>query len=194
MTRGVDRRKWSDDETVTLARMVSGGVPMAEMMAALGRSRNAINGQLARTGLAKMRPKETRSLAQFREARRKAVAAAAAARSDQASRAPVRLPPAPYRADPDLDIAPADRRTIATLGDAECRWPFGDPREPVLFLRQGEDCRAFLLRVSRPPCVSAAAGANRKARRSRNPGRWRRFWRWGWKVHRRGADGLWRRS
>lgn len=41
----------------------------------------------------------------------------------------IKSTPVPPRID-DLDIPPAERKTMASLDIGDCRWPFGDPVRP----------------------------------------------------------------
>lgn len=120
-------RPWNDDDDRLLTELSAAGASIHELMDRLGRSRGSINGRLQRTGLAKSRPKLTRSLRQYRESRQKAKATMAADRGVLAKQIPT--DPVPFSSEPDLVIPMAERRTMATLGERECRWPIGDPQE-----------------------------------------------------------------
>lgn len=119
---------WSEDEDKLLAEMSRAGATLPDMIAKIGRSRDSINGRLQRTGLSDVRARDQRSRAQFRAARLKAKATIAAAQGVPIVPAAVTPPAVVPITHEEIVIPLAERRTIATLQDGDCRWPIGDPQ------------------------------------------------------------------
>lgn len=129
---------WTTDHVERLTALWTQGQTAEQIARVLGEgvSRNAVLGKLFRLGLARSSPSSGRGPTPARPARAKRVTPVArcaidglrATEPSAAERAARRAGVAPVQSPSAFDRP--GRRTILTVGVAECRWPLGDPLRP----------------------------------------------------------------
>jgi GcrA cell cycle regulator len=118
---------WDDERVEKLTKLWSEGLSASEVGARLGVSRNAVIGKLHRMGLAgRHYGRKMPSRAKPRSQRPKLAYA-----NPNPQRKSSRLFTAePFVPTPEIEVPLKERRGIAGLQDAQCRWPIGDPQKP----------------------------------------------------------------
>lgn len=132
---------WTDERVELLKKLWAEGLSASQIAGRIGSvTRNAVIGKVHRLGLSgratttrlkthRPRPRAAHAPSPQSNARR-FVKPRIATVGNPAFRELYRLDAEPFvPAEAELDIPMAERKTILTLGECNCRWPIGDPQE-----------------------------------------------------------------
>ncbi len=125
---------WNDERVELLKKLWAEGLSASQIAGRLGQvTRNAVIGKVHRLGLS---GRATTSRMKSHRPRPRAAAAKRLAKpryapvGNTALRALYQADSEPYVSPvEELVIPPAERRSIETLTECDCRWPIGDPQE-----------------------------------------------------------------
>ena len=133
---------WTDERVEMLKKLWAEGLSASQIAGRIGSvTRNAVIGKVHRLGLSgratttrlkthRARPRPAHAPSPQNNARRFVKPSRIATVGNPAFRELYRLDAEPFvPAEAELDIPMAERKTILTLGECNCRWPIGDPQE-----------------------------------------------------------------
>lgn len=171
--------EWTDERIELLKQYWKQGLSSSRVAGLLGGvSRNSVIGKIHRLGLS-----GRSASSRLSDDQRAAARAARKARAErkvkqqQAARPAARASAVLFAVEPitpveEIVVPLHRRRTVETIGDAECRWPIGDPQEPGFHFCGGAKvaglpyCGTHSRRAFQPPNVRRpVAGHFRLAQR-----------------------------
>jgi GcrA cell cycle regulator len=117
---------WCPDEKLDrLKELWADGASASDIAREFGTTRNAVLGKVHRMGLSgRVVPRRTVSQ------RKPSPRLRPILRYGNTALGRLYLVPAPAQPFQELDIPLAERKTVPTLEDKDCRWPIGDPQHP----------------------------------------------------------------
>jgi GcrA cell cycle regulator len=133
---------WTDERVELLKKLWAEGLSASQIAGRIGSvTRNAVIGKVHRLGLSgratttrlkthRPRPRSAHASPSQGSNARRYVKPRMATVGNPAFRELYRLDAEPFvPIEAELDIPLAERKTILTLGECNCRWPIGDPQE-----------------------------------------------------------------
>lgn len=120
---------WTEERTTTAVSHHDQGLSASQSAAVLGTTRNAVIGKWGRLKLPPRRavpPPKAASALRIRKGRSTIAFVGQSPRNTPQ--------PEPYQSTQSADDIPRQqRKTMATLGERHCRFPYGDPHKPDFF-------------------------------------------------------------